>query len=200
MILFINTLLLFIFLHRLLTFSHAPSAKVNLIWGIKGIVILLVIAVWLVPLHLPWYICGSVLFFSVWIGFYYSVTVKFQELTLLRLAPSFKSNQYHVHLKSLIQPFTRDTYRELELLIELLPKYNGQSLILTSPLLAKQGPLCNIEQLKKLPIHIEASYHSYWCSPFEFLVLCYYKYIKRENILQHSDLSKQYRLLLTLRS
>nr|WP_216604955.1 hypothetical protein [Vibrio chagasii] len=183
-----------------MTFSHAPSAKVNLIWGIKGIVILLVIAVWLVPLHLPWYICGSVLFFSVWIGFYYSVTVKFQELTLLRLAPSFKSNQYHVHLKSLIQPFTRDTYRELELLIELLPKYNGQSLILTSPLLAKQGPLCNIEQLKKLPIHIEASYHSYWCSPFEFLVLCYYKYIKRENILQHSDLSKQYRLLLTLRS
>ncbi|CAK3886433.1 hypothetical protein VCRA2120E57_420046 [Vibrio crassostreae] len=57
-----------------------------------------------------------------------------------------------------------------------------------------------MEQLKKLPVHIEASYHSYWRSPLEFLVLCYYKYIKRENILQHSDLSRQYRLLLTLRS
>lgn len=200
MILFINTLLLFIFLYRLLTFSHAPSTKVNLIRGIKGIVILLVIAVWLVPLHLPWYINGSVLFFSVWIGFCYSVTINLNELTLLSLTPSLRSNQYHVHLSSLIQPFTRDTYRELELLIELLPKYNGQSLILTSPLLAKQGSLRNMEQLKKLPVHIEASYHSYWCSPFEFLVLCYYKYIKRENILQHSDLSRQYRLLLTLRS
>lgn len=200
MILFINTLLLFIFLYRLLTFSHTPSTKVNLIRGIKGIVILLVIAVWLVPLHIPWYISGSVLFFSVWIGFCYSVTINLNELTLLSLTPSLRSNQYHVHLSSLIQPFTRDTYRELELLIELLPKYNGQSLILTSPLLAKQGSLRNMEQLKKLPVHIEASYHSYWCSPFEFLVLCYYKYIKRENILQHSDLSRQYRLLLTLRS
>ena len=75
-ILFINTLLLFIFLYSLLTFSHAPSTKVNLIRGIKGIVILLVIAVWLVPLHLPWYINGSVLFFSLWIGFCYSVTIK----------------------------------------------------------------------------------------------------------------------------
>ena len=200
MILFINTLLLFIFLYRLLTFSHAPSTKVNLIRGIKGIVILLVIAVWLVPLHLPWYINGGILFFSVWIGFCYSVTINLNELTLLSLTPSLRSNQYHVHLSSLIQPFTRDTYRELELLIELLPKYNGQSLILTSPLLAKQGSLRNMEQLKKLPVHIEASYHSYWRSPLEFLVLCYYKYIKRENILQHSDLSRQYRLLLTLRS
>ncbi|MFA0044985.1 hypothetical protein AB4425_25315, partial [Vibrio sp. 10N.261.51.A1] len=75
-----------------------------------------------------------------------------------------------------------------------------QSLVLTSPLLSKHGSFFNIEQLKPLPVSIEASYHSYWRSPLAFLVLCYYKHIKRETILMHSDLSRQCRLLLTLRS
>lgn len=167
--------------------------------GIKGIAILLVIAVWLMPLHLPLYINGSVLLVSFWIGFCYSVRISLNELTLLSLTPSLKNNQYRLHVSSLIQPFTRDTYRELELLIELLPKYNGQSLILVSPLLERHTLLRNIEQLRKLPIDIEVSCYSYWRSPSEFLVLCYYKYLKRKNRLQHSDLSRQYRLLLTLR-
>lgn len=199
MILFINTLLLFIFLYRLLTFSHPPSAKLNLIRGSKGIVILMVVTVWLMPLHLPLYLNGGVLLFFAWIGFGYSVRIALNELTLLKLTPSLRKNQYHVHLSTAIHPFTRDTCRELELLIEQLPKFRGQSLILTSPLLGKHGSFFNIKQLEPLPVNIEASYHSYWRSPLEFLVLCYYKYIQRETILMHSDLSKQCRLLLTLR-
>lgn len=198
MILFVNTLLLFIFLHRLLTFSHAPSAKVNLIRGIKGVVILMVVTVWLMPLHLPLFLHGGVLLFTAWIGFGYSVRIALNELTLLKLTPSLKKNQYHVHLSTAIYPFTRDTYQELELLIELLPKYSGQSLVLTSPLLSKHGSFFNIEQLKPLPVSIEASYHSYWRSPLAFLVLCYYKHIKRETILMHSYLSRQCRIHLTL--
>lgn len=160
----------------------------------------MVVTVWLMPLHLPLFLHGGVLLFSVWIGFGYSVRIALNELTLLKLTPSLKKNQYHVHLSTAIYPFTRDTYQELELLIELLPKYSGQSLILTSPLLNKHGSFFNIEQLKPLPVSIEASYHSYWRSPLEFLVLFYYKHIKRETILMHSDLSRQCRLLLTLRS
>ncbi|CAK1775206.1 conserved membrane hypothetical protein [Vibrio crassostreae] len=203
MILFIstlfNTLLLFIFLYKLLTSSHTPpSAQVNLIRVIKGVVILMVVTIWLMPLHLPLFLNGGVLLFSAWIGFGYCGRIELNELTLLSLTPSFKSNQYHVHLSTVIHPFTRDTYRELELLIELLPKYSGQSLVLTSPLLAKHGSFHNIEQLKQLPVSIEASYHSYWRSPLAFLRLCYYKYIQREIILMHSDLSRQCRIHLTL--
>ncbi|WP_243656877.1 hypothetical protein [Vibrio crassostreae] len=179
---------------------HPPSPWLNGIRYFKAGVIGIALTAWLILIDAPQPVFIGTILFGLWVGVGYSVTVKLHELTLLSLTPSLRSNQYHVHLSSLIQPFTRDTYRELELLIELLPKYNGQSLILTSPLLAKQGSLRNMEQLKKLPVHIEASYHSYWRSPLEFLVLCYYKYIKRENILQHSDLSRQYRLLLTLRS
>ena len=197
---YISTLLLFLFLYTGLKVVHLPSPWLNEIRYFKAGVIGIALTAWLMLIDAPQPVFIGTLLFGLWVGIGYSVTVKLYELTLLSLTPSLRSNQYHVHLSSLIQPFTRDTYRELEFLIELLPKYSGQSLILTSPLLAKQGSLRNIEQLKKLPVHIEASYHSYWRSPFEFLVLCYYKYIKRENILQHSDLSRQYRLLLTLRS
>ncbi|TCT60440.1 hypothetical protein EDB44_11261 [Vibrio crassostreae] len=197
---YISTLLLFIFLYVGLRVVHPPSPWLNGIRYFKAGVIGIALTAWLILIDAPQPVFIGTILFGLWVGVGYSVTVKLHELTLLSLTPSLRSNQYHVHLSSLIQPFTRDTYRELELLIELLPKYNGQSLILTSPLLAKQGSLRNMEQLKKLPVHIEASYHSYWRSPLEFLVLCYYKYIKRENILQHSDLSRQYRLLLTLRS
>ena len=197
---YISTLLLFLFLYSGLKVVHPPSPWLNGIRHLKAGVIGIALTAWLMLIDAPQPVFIGTLLFGLWVGVGYSVTVKLNELTLLSLTPSLRSNQYHVHLSSLIQPFTRDTYRELELLIELLPKYNGQSLILTSPLLAKQGSLRNIEQLKKLPVHIEASCHSYWRSPLEFLVLCYYKHIKREKILQHSDLSKQYRLLLTLRS
>ncbi|MFA0195922.1 hypothetical protein AB4454_14625, partial [Vibrio artabrorum] len=172
----------------------------NLIRYLKAGVIVVALMGWLILIDAPQSVFIGTLFFGLWVGVGYSVTVKLHELTLLSLTPSLRNNQYHVHLSNLTQPFTRDTYRELELLIELLLKYNGQSVILTSPLLAKQGSLRNIEQLKKLPVHIKASYHSYWRSPFEFLALCYYKHIKRENRLQHSDLSRQYRLCLTFRS
>ncbi|CAH7037599.1 conserved membrane hypothetical protein [Vibrio chagasii] len=195
---YISTLLLFIFLYVGLRAVHPPSPWLNGIRYFKAGVIGIALTAWLTLIDAPQPVFIGTLLFGLWVGIGYSVTVRLHELTLLSLAPSFRSNQYHVHLSRLIQPFTRDTYRELELLIELLPKYNGQSLILTSPLLAKQGSLRNMEQLKKLPVHIEASYRSYWRSPLEFLVLCYYKHIKRENILQHSDLSRQYRLLLTL--
>ncbi|PML89281.1 hypothetical protein BCT25_01830 [Vibrio sp. 10N.261.45.A6] len=197
---YISTLLLFLFLYFGLKVIHPPSPWLNGIRYFKAGVIGIALTAWLILIDAPQPVFIGTILFGLWVGVGYSVTVKLHELTLLSLTPSLRSNQYHVHLSSLIQPFTRDTYRELELLIELLPKYNGQSLILTSPLLAKQGSLRNMEQLKKLPVHIEASYHSYWRSPLEFLVLCYYKHIKRENILQHSDLSRQYRLLLTLRS
>ncbi|PMM26336.1 hypothetical protein BCT58_08300 [Vibrio lentus] len=197
---YISTLLLFLFLYWGLRVVHPPSPWLNEIRYFKAGVIGIALTAWLMLIDASQPAFIGTLLFGLWVGIGYSVTVKLHELTLLSLTPSFRSNQYHVHLSSLIQPFTRDTYRELELLIELLPKYNGQSLILTSPLLAKQGSLRNLDQLKKLPVHVEASYHSYWRSPFEFLVLCYYKHIKRENILQHSDLSRQYRLLLILRS
>ncbi|PMO24203.1 hypothetical protein BCT15_07555 [Vibrio splendidus] len=195
---YISTLLLFLFLYFGLKVIHPPSPWLNGIRYFKAGVIGIALTAWLILIDAPQPVFIGTILFGLWVGVGYSVTVKLHELTLLSLTPSLRTNQYHVHLSSLIQPFTRDTYRELELLIELLPKYNGQSLILTSPLLAKQGSLRNMEQLKKLPVHIEASYHSYWRSPLEFLVLCYYKHIKRENILQHSDLSRQYRLLLTL--
>ncbi|CAK3173681.1 conserved membrane hypothetical protein [Vibrio crassostreae] len=195
---FINTFLICVFLYKLLTLSHQPSAKVNLIRYVKGLLILMAITGWLMPLNLPWPLSGGILLFSAVIVFFYCVRIELNELTLLSLTPSLKSNQYHVHLPTVIHPLTSETYQELELLIELLPKYNGQSLILTSPLLTKHGSLHNIGKLKNLPVNIEISYHSYWRSPLEFLVLCYYKYIKRKNILKHSDLSKQCRVGLTL--
>ena len=137
---------------------------------------------------------------SLIIGLYYSVTVKLHALTLLTLTPSFKRGYYHVHLSSILHPFTRGAYRDLALLIDLLPRYNGHTLMLTSPLLAKKGEFRDTEMLSKLPVQIEKRTLPFWRSPLVFLVLSYYKYMKRSPILQGADLSKQYQLKLSLNS
>ncbi|MFA0121467.1 hypothetical protein AB4400_08575 [Vibrio sp. 10N.261.48.A2] len=193
-------LLLSLFLKWLLRIQHNPSSWVNAIRLVKSLVVMVTMTGYLMLIDAPPFAWFVTLPFILVVTFCHSVTIRPRELTHLTLTPALQNGTYHVHLKSVLQPFTRDAYRDLALLIDLLPKYQGHTLMLTSPLLAKNGDFRGIETLSSLPVSIERRTVSYWCSPFVFLVLCYYKYLRRVPVLRTADLTRQYQLRLTLRS
>ncbi|MFA0156808.1 hypothetical protein [Vibrio sp. 10N.261.46.A3] len=196
----IYLLFLTLFLKWLGHIHHQPSPWINAIRLVKSLAVMVVMTGYLMLIEasaLAWFI--TLPFVGV-VGFCHSVTIRPYELTHLTLTPALKNGTYHVHLKSVLQPFTRDAYRDLALLVDLLPEYQGKTLLLTSPLLAKNGDFRGIETLSTLPASIEKRTLSYWRSPLVFLVLCYYKYLRRVPILRTADLTTQYQLRLTLRS
>ena len=191
-------LFLTLFLTWLVRLHHKPSPWVNAIRLVKSLVVMVAMLGYLMLSDAPPWVCLVILPFFVGVTFCHGVTIKLRELTHLTLTPALKSGTYHVHLKSVLQPFTRDAYRDLALLVDLLPKYQSHTLMLTSPLLAKKGKFRGIETLSKLPVLIEKRTVSYWRSPLTLLVLCYYKHLRRKPILRTADLTKQYQLRLTL--
>ena len=191
-------LFLTLFLTWLVRLHHKPSPWVNVIRLMKSLAVMVAMSGYLMLSDAPPWIWLVILPFFVVASFCHGVTIKPRELTHLTLTPALKSGTYHVHLKSVLQPFARDAYRDLALLIDFIPKHKGRTLILTSPLLAKDGKFRGIETLSELPVLIEKRTVSYWRSPLTLLVLCYYKHLRRKPILRTADLTKQYQLRLTL--
>lgn len=197
---FLYTIFVFFVLYQTLKYPHAPSDFLNVIRGIKGLFVAVLMSSWslVVDGDLPFVVDLTVIFVVWVVTWRYGVTVKVEGLKKLTLTPSHEINEYHVHLLNLSQPFDRATYQELGHLIDELPRLGVRSLVLTSPLLAKDGDFRSLARLNAFPVRIKKSTNSYFFAPLEFLVLCYYKYVKRERALLSADLSRQYRLRLTL--
>lgn len=130
------------------------------------------------------------------LAYYYGVVIIFPDAPNLMAQPEFFHRYLRVHLKKRDGVFTKAIYNDLETLIHLMPTHNIDALILTSPLLAKDGEFRPSHRLERLPVTIEKQHVPVWKNPIEMLVLAFYKHILKRAFLHRADLTRQYRLII----
>ncbi|PCD85632.1 hypothetical protein [Vibrio mediterranei] len=115
----------------------------------------------------------------------------------LTFIPSLFKRELNVHLTDIETPFNRGVYRDLIALINTMPSYRVHRLILTSPLLAKNGEFRNTDMLEMYGVTVESKVSSHWRAPLQAFTLYRYKYWKKSPVFKDSDIKRRYQLLLT---
>ena len=165
----------------------------------KTVRLMVLVLIWLWSLDIPplaWFCC---LLLFIPMIYSYAVTIKDNRTPNLLCIPSMTKDTIHVHLRTADINFTRDVYRDLTTLIEIAPSHGITRLILTSPLLAKSGRFRHTGFLEKMRVTVEEKEQlSFWLNPFAAITLIHKKHIMKYSSLKHSDLSCQYRLVLTI--
>jgi hypothetical protein len=146
-----------------------------------------------IPL-LTWPLLMMLMGLVYWYGFV-CVSPEYPNLTLI---PSLFKRELNVHLTDIESPFNRGVYRDLITLINKMPSYRVHRLILTSPLLAKNGEFRNTDSLSKCGVTVERKVSSCYRAPLQAFTLYRYKYWKKSPVFKDSDIRRRYQLLLTL--
>lgn len=133
--------------------------------------------------------------------FFYGFSVTSTRTQSLVIVPSLlNKHQVQVHLATLSQPFTRNVYNDLFLVIEELKATNVRTVILVSPMFSKKTELRNTlffeSILKKRNIALESHPVAFYTKPWSCFLLGIQKYLLQIPSIQSLPLTRWHKYTL----